>query len=329
MGKSDCYSPEKIYDALYEISQDSSFDAESRCEAESLAKKIQTFQFCCCTVLWHKILNQINLVSNELQNIETDISEAVENIEKTFKFLKDIRSDSGFLEVISDATVLAYDLDAELSFPPATSIRVRRKKAMLNEATDDLIRDSKTRFKVECFFLILDQAITSIEERFNQLQNHANSFKFIYNIGALKSLGKSDLLKKSEELALALRQNEDSDIDAFEMCDELVALSELLDPNLAPIDALRFLIRNKLATPNVIIALRILLTLPVTVASGERSFSKMKLIKNYLRSTMAQNRLSALALISIESEIAKNLDYNTLLRHICRKKGQKSRLNIM
>ena len=38
--------------------------------------------------------------------------------------------------------------------------------------------------------------------------------------------------------------------------------------------------------PNTCIALRILLTVPVTVASGERSFSKLKLIKTYLHSTM-------------------------------------------
>jgi len=51
--------------------------------------------------------------------------------------------------------------------------------------------------------------------------------------------------------------------------------------------------------PNVSIALRILLNLPVTVASEERSFSKLKLIKTYLRSTMANDRLSGLAIIAI------------------------------
>jgi len=40
--------------------------------------------------------------------------------------------------------------------------------------------------------------------------------------------------------------------------------------------------------PNISIAYRILFTMPVTVASAERTFSKLKLVKNYLRSIMSQ-----------------------------------------
>ncbi|CAI5785023.1 finger MYM-type 1-like [Podarcis lilfordi] len=59
---------------------------------------------------------------------------------------------------------------------------------------------------------------------------------------------------------------------------------------------------------NLSILLCIYLTLPVTVAEGERSFSKLKLIKNYLRSTMTQERLTNLAMISIEKEVAVDTD---------------------
>ena len=42
-------------------------------------------------------------------------------------------------------------------------------------------------------------------------------------------------------------------------------------------------------------ALRILVTMPVTSSTYERSFSTMKLLKTYLWTTMANNRLHALA----------------------------------
>lgn len=48
--------------------------------------------------------------------------------------------------------------------------------------------------------------------------------------------------------------------------------------------------------PNAMIAYRILLTIPVTVASAEKSFSKSKLIKFYLRSTMPHERLNELVM---------------------------------
>jgi hypothetical protein len=50
--------------------------------------------------------------------------------------------------------------------------------------------------------------------------------------------------------------------------------------------------------PYLTLTLRFFLTICVSVASCERSFSKMKLIKNYLRSTMSQSRLSGLAVLS-------------------------------
>ena len=51
----------------------------------------------------------------------------------------------------------------------------------------------------------------------------------------------------------------------------------------------------------------------MTVASAERSFSKLKLLKNYLRSTMSQERLNSLAMCTIERAILDTIDLNTVL----------------
>jgi hypothetical protein len=65
--------------------------------------------------------------------------------------------------------------------------------------------------------------------------------------------------------------------------------------------------------PNVSIAYRILFTMPVTVASAERSFSKLKLLKNYLRSTMTQDRLNGLAILCIEKKLLDEIDLNGII----------------
>ncbi|XP_050523747.1 uncharacterized protein LOC126895659 [Daktulosphaira vitifoliae] len=65
--------------------------------------------------------------------------------------------------------------------------------------------------------------------------------------------------------------------------------------------------------PDVCTDLLMFLTVPVTTTKDERSFSKLKLIKNYLRSTMQQERLSSLSLSSIENQRARVIDSDKVI----------------
>ena len=61
------------------------------------------------------------------------------------------------------------------------------------------------------------------------------------------------------------------------------------------------------------------MTIPATVASTERIFSKLKLVKNYLRSAMSQTRLVDLARLNIESSIARQVDFYGGIRNFSNK----------
>ncbi|KAG6923774.1 hypothetical protein G0U57_019311, partial [Chelydra serpentina] len=65
--------------------------------------------------------------------------------------------------------------------------------------------------------------------------------------------------------------------------------------------------------PNLEIALRIFLCLPVTGASCKRSFSKLKLLKNYPRATTGQERLTNMSILSIEHEVANNINFDAVI----------------
>jgi len=61
----------------------------------------------------------------------------------------------------------------------------------------------------------------------------------------------------------------------------------------------------------------------VTVASAERSFLKLKLIKTFLRSTMSQVRLSSLPIPSIESGRLEDVDTDKIIDSFAENKARK------
>ena len=76
---------------------------------------------------------------------------------------------------------------------------------------------------------------------------------------------------------------------------------------------------------NVFIAYRILLLIvPVTVASTERHFSKLKLLNFFLMITMLRERLNGLAMYNIEKYILNNIDLDTILNDFASRNAPKS-----
>src|SRR4029434_8273029 len=55
--------------------------------------------------------------------------------------------------------------------------------------------------------------------------------------------------------------------------------------------------------PYIHCVLKVLLTIPISTASSERSFSTMRRLKTYLRSTMTDKRLTGLALMNIHTDL--------------------------
>ena len=63
--------------------------------------------------------------------------------------------------------------------------------------------------------------------------------------------------------------------------------------------------------PNIHTILKVLLTMPVSAATAERSFSRLRCLKTYLRSNMSETRLSGLALLHIHHDT--NIDIQEVI----------------
>ena len=93
-------------------------------------------------------------------------------------------------------------------------------------------------------------------------------------------------------------------------------------------NVLKFMRANDMCSiyPNLSTLYHIFLTLPISSAGAERSFSRLKLIKSYLRSTMTEERLSGLALLSIERQFATELDYDKEMDYLAKMKPRRKKL---
>ena len=65
--------------------------------------------------------------------------------------------------------------------------------------------------------------------------------------------------------------------------------------------------------PEVVTLIRLYLMCPATTATAERSFSQLRRLKTYLRSTMTQRRLNSLIILNMYQEDVDNLDLTKLV----------------
>lgn len=59
--------------------------------------------------------------------------------------------------------------------------------------------------------------------------------------------------------------------------------------------------------------IKLLLTAPQTVCIAERSFSSLKLLKTYVRSTTGQRKTNDPAILYVHRDVANELDLDTLV----------------
>ncbi|WCJ37047.1 hAT family dimerization domain [Euphorbia peplus] len=247
-------------------------------------------------------------------------------IEDVMLYFKKYR-DEGFESSMNIAKSLALDMKIEPTFP--TKRRVSRKK-QFDESDSDNDNDEEEQsaeesFRVKYFLFVVDKAIVSLQDRFEQLEIFESIFGFLCDSKRLKSLDNDELRNSCTHFVTTFSYNDCSDVDADDFFSELKVLQSTLPNDLkSALEILEFVKRAD-CFPNVSIALRILLTMPVTVASAERSFSKLKLLKNYLRSSMSQERLNGLATLCIERHMLEHIDIDTMISDFASKNARRRR----
>ncbi|XP_070409722.1 zinc finger MYM-type protein 1-like [Nothobranchius furzeri] len=280
-------------EALIKV-RDTTKEPKTKVEAQSLSEEVGSYRFSICTAVGYDILFQIQHVSKLVQSPNMAVDVAVNLLRNTHRSLEQYR-ETGF----KSAQIIARDTCADMNVEV-----VEREK----------------RLEVSFFNVAVDAALSAILERFTKLEDVGQKFAVLTNF---PSLSDEELAEKCDALGTILEFNGKSDLDRKELVKEMKYF-----PSLPPQDMLgllTFLHKNHLTEiyPNLWTGLRIALTVPMTVAEAERSFSKLELIKNYLRSTMSQERLAGLSIININFQVGEEIPYDDIIDEFASRKARK------
>lgn len=290
-------------------------------DAKSLSEYEMNFDFLVGMVIWYEILNKVNKVSKVLQQRDMNMDVAISLLKGLIIFFEEYREE-GFEKAKIEAEKIALELNIESQF---RETRTRTKKKFFDENTrDEQIESVENAFRVTYFLLVVDNAISSLNSRFEQFQKYEETFGFLFNLSKLKTLSDEELMRSCDTLGKFLKHGDDGDIDAVELFSELQLLRKSLpEGTTKAIEVLGYIKDMHICFPHAWVAYRVLLTIPVTVATAERSFSKLKLIKNYLRSTMSEDRLSGLAMLSIEKRVLGTIDCSDVITNFALQKARR------
>ena len=263
-------------------------DSTKAVEARGLCHQLAAFPFLVSLVTFDRILSCTKSLSDHLQSTEIDLAGAANLVNATKETLEDYRSDSMWNKVYEYAKSVAELHGIEVAVP--TSARKRRLPKRFEECV--LLQSmgcresvsSSEEYKRELYFPVVDAFLSELRRRFDN-----KNMDVMRGIQACNPHSK-DFLSLSVLMPLAEMYSFDKDVLEMEV---KLAKRTLETKELEHIgDVFLALVSLKAAFPEFTKLVRIAMTIAISTAHCERSFSALKRIKNYLRSREQADELS-------------------------------------
>ncbi|PSN44880.1 hypothetical protein C0J52_06194 [Blattella germanica] len=243
-------------------------------EATSLLGYLQNPEFCFWLDFFHLMMPHVDILFNQLQNRNLDASKVQTYLSSFTTEVNKIRDSVGSIEIERD------NQNSKRINVSNTQTRVAAAK----EVCDVILTQKDVRFQFTdhlCISTILQEtnfSKFSVEFPEKMLHECVKLFPFF------------DKEKLHTELSVIYSRDE------FRNIGGCVNLVQYIRAN------------NLVSTFSEVLKLsKIAITLALTTSEPERCFSALKRIKNFLRNTMAEDRLSALAMLSIGKEMIQNI----------------------
>ena len=268
-------------------------------KAQGLKASLSSFQTIATFIITKKVLDEVQSLSVKLQKRDQDVFEALKMVDQVIKRLTELRSkvDIVFSSWYSQVLQLADDIGVSESIPRKTKLQRNRSNTPSYSPQE--------HYQRVIAIPLLDSLITQLNERFTGDQNQ--------HILPLLSLIPSIMVNQEQQELLPIHYslwNDDlpfprslgGEIDRWKRLWILIpgeSSRNTIDGN-TPCNFLEALaLCESDSFPNIHQLLLIGCTLPVTSAEAERTFSLLRRIKTYSRSTLAESHFSDLAVIAM------------------------------
>ena len=264
---------DSLVECMEEI-ENSSWQGLTITQTRGLRLKLEhpTFQF--WLTLFYQIMPHVDILYNQLQRRCTDpitVKNAIANFEKAVQKVRDISIDKINIEFPHSVKRKRH----ENSIPRSVAAK---------EVCDTIICHAKDRFAFTGHLTASNLFVSDYFAKYEKQFPHA-------------------LLQQSCETYPFL------DKDKLKTELEVLYMREDFRNVTGAVPLLQFIIENNLQVTlsECFKLLKIVVTIPMTTSEAERCFSTMKRVKTFLRSTMSQERLTALAMLSIEKDFVSSV----------------------
>nr|KJB67042.1 hypothetical protein B456_010G171300 [Gossypium raimondii] len=271
----------KMYNAtstVLENLKNTTSNYSQRGNAHNAYNRLRSFELYLILHMMNEVLG-IKILCQALQRRSQDILNAISLVLTTKYLIQKLRND-GWNELLKN--VISFCETWELDFPDMNAQyivgRSRNKK-------EDVIVEH--HYQVDIFFATIDTQLQELKSRFNE-NFYLEDFS----------------QQEKERLPYELKHYE-LDVCKHPYLRKILTLSKLC----------RSLVESgkSVMYPLVDRLIRLILTLPVSTASSEHTFSAMKIVKTRLRSKMEDDFLRSSLVVYIEKEIVEKFDINEII----------------
>lgn len=273
---------QEIKQTLVKMSEDMEDSGKSRLAALGLVRKMNNLETGLYAVFWDDILGQVNKTSESLQNPRIDVNSAASLLKSLRSLIQGKRE--CFKEYEQKAIKLTNCLEYEGESKRKRKTNVRLAPLDCVQAPEVDLTPSDT-FRTQSFITVIDELEGALTKRLQAYELINTRFGFL---NKLDMLSNDEVLTASKTLVDSYSEDLDEELgnEVLQFKNFSNQFQNEYEKSEKHISKERWMYQLMLENnvkdcfPNVEVALRMYLSLMVTNCSAERSFSKLKLIKN-------------------------------------------------